>query len=614
MSVIEFKPGPGEPARNSEESEEKLQRLRLRAQTDLMWLANEVLGYDFQENPHRGLVKCYLQCDQEHCSCGHRLDRHENKHSAFSVQPSADHFPQGRCTETGCSCNAGRKKTLPELDPKVKRRLILWPRGHFKTSMAAAAAVQLILNFPDIRIMILAGDLKESKKRLLEIKGHFENWGKDGKLQKLFPEFCSKIQGRRMGNSREFISPARQRKNLREGTLVVFSPKVLSTGTHFDVALIDDLVNQLNSRKAEGLQKSIDDFKAILPVIDPEGFIFASGTRYDFSDAYGWMQEQIEKEGLDNWLVSIRTCWKTRCKNPGCDHADFRHLDGGGRCWVEGCQCQHFESNGIREVLFPQVRTEDGRMIGFTEQILDNLLKELKEYPFGCQYENNPLVKSEQKFTEELLYSKVKHPIEVPKRGPIVLQIDIATGQDSRDDDMVIMASRIRNGRHHIIDCVSGHIPEDRQPVVICDLIQKYGPRVIFIEKKTGAGYLEVLIRLEAQRRKMPNLPQIELRSASNVKGAKEMRIGALLGYITQDRVWFMLGLPNWQKLEEQLLLFPRFKGHDDHADCLGLLLEAPTGFEYEALPEAQVPFFLRQPKEMQIPREHDGMPFGLNG
>src|SRR5947209_5838621 len=119
MSVIEF---PDKP------SDKKLERLRLRAKTDLMWLANEVLGYDFQEVPHRGLFNCYLKKDPE------------------------------------------QKKTLPELDKVKKRRLILWPRGHFKTSAAAVEAVQLILNFPDIRIMILAGDLKESKKRLEEIK------------------------------------------------------------------------------------------------------------------------------------------------------------------------------------------------------------------------------------------------------------------------------------------------------------------------------------------------------------------------------------------------------------------------------------------------------------
>jgi hypothetical protein len=554
--------------------------IRRRAKIDHLWLANEILGYDFQENPHRALFNSFLKKDPE------------------------------------------QKKTLPELDcdhlvhgtmvAGIKRRLTLWQRGAFKTSGIAVEACQLILNFPDIRIMILAGDLKESKKRLDEIKGHFENWGVDGKLQKLFPEFCSKVQGRKMGNAREFISPARKRKNLREPTLAVFSPKVLKTGTHFDVILIDDLVNELTCKTPQALQKSIDDYKSIVPVLEPEGYIYVTGTRYSFSDAYGYIQEQIQKEGMKNWLVSLRTCWITRCKVPGCDHADIRHLDGGGECGVPGCMCAKFESNGVQEVLFPQAKTRDGRTVGFTPEILENLRKELGPESFGCQYENNPLVSSQQKFTRELLYSKVRPKNQIPQRGPVVIQVDIAVSQSPGADDMVILVSRIRNGRHHIIDIVSGHIPEDQQPKVLCDLMLKYGPRAVFIEKKTGAQYLERLIIIEAQARKMRHLPVV-LVNADNSNNAKERRIGALLGYITADRVWFQYGLPNWDKLETQLLLWPKNQRRDDHADCLGLLLQSPTGFEYEAVPTDPVPCWLREQKQ-DMEAEHSGLPFGMIG
>jgi hypothetical protein len=611
MSVIEFPQGPKErPPQPPESEDAKLKRLRHRAKTDLMWLANEVLGYDFQENPHAGLFKCYLKKDPDGCRCGHQRVLHHP-------------FGAGRaCSESGCECKEFQQKTLNELDKDIKRRLILWPRGHFKTSAAAVEMVQLILNYPDIRIMILAGDLKESIVRLEEVKGHFENWGvpcgedgKDGKLHKLFPEFCSPIKGEKMGNKRKFVTPARIKKNLRQGTLEVFSPKVLKTGTHFDVAVIDDLVNELNCLTAEQLQKSIQQYKAVLPVIDPEGYVYVSGTRYDFSDCYGWIQETINAEGLKNWLVSVRVASKVRCAVKDCDHANFVHLDGGGQCSADGCKCQKFESSGVVEVLFPQVRTRDGKLIGFTPESLAKLRKELGPRDYGCQYENNPLVQEHQKFTRELLYSKVKPPVLIPTRGPVVIQIDIATGQEEKHDDMVIMSSRIRNGRHHLFDIEAGHIPEDRQPVVICDLIVKYAPRVIFIEKKTGAGYLETLIRMEAMRRKLRILPQIMLITPDNSKGAKNTRIGAILGYLTQDRVWFAYGMRNMEKLIQQLLVWPRSLLHDDLADCLGQLLQAPTGFEYDPLPEDPVPSWLREPKAEQESRpDREGLPFGLVG
>lgn len=580
----------------------KLERLRHRAKTDLMWLANEVLGYDFQENPHRGLFNCYLQPDVDNCRCGHRIDAH-----ALGGKCPGD-------IDKPCDCEKAQQKPLTELDKDKKRRLILWPRGHFKTSAAAAFAVQMILNYPDIRIMIMAGDLAESKVRLEEIKSYFENWGKDGKLQRLFPEFCSKVKGQKIGNSRKFISPARVRKGLRQPTLQVFSPKVLKTGTHFDMALIDDLVNELNSNTPAQLQKSIADYKAIVPVIDPEGYILVSGTRYDFSDAYGYILRKIAEENLAGWLVSIRVARKMRCATKGCNHANIEHLDGGGTCSSAGCKCDKFAPTGEWEILFPQVRCERGELIGFTAESLEKIKVELGPRMFGCQYENNPLVVEEVKFSRELLQSKVRHASKIPQRGVVVIQIDIATGQEERHDDMVIMVSRVRNGRHHLIDCVSGHIAEDRQPVVICDLILKYAPRVIYVEKKTGAGYLEVLIRIEAQRRGLRMLPQIELVKADNTKGAKDIRIGPILGYLTQDRVWFLLGMPNLEKLFQQLMLWPRAQLHDDHADCLGLLLQAPTGFDYEPLPEDPVPSWMREPKEQQEAPEHTGLPFGMLG
>lgn len=615
MPVIEFPERPPQPRAAAlhaatESDDAKLKRLRHRAKTDLMWLANEVLGYDFQENPHAGLFKCFLKKEPDVCRCNHHRDQHNCT------------TKKGSCSESGCGCTEFQQKTLNELDPVTKRRLILWPRGHFKTSAAAVEMVQLILNYPDIRIMILAGDLAEAKVRLEEVKGLFENWGvpcgeddKDGKLHKLFPEFCSPIKGEKMGNSRRFVTPARINKTLRQGTLQVFSPKVLKTGTHFDVAMVDDLVNELNSLKPEQLLKSIKQYKAILPVIDPEGYVYVSGTRYDFSDAYGYIQETIKTEGLKHWLVSVRVASKTRCSVKDCDHANFQHLDGNGQCGIEGCKCRKFESNGIVEVLFPQVRTRSGKLVGFTPETLEKLRQELGPRDYGCQYENNPLVQEDQKFTRELLYSKVKPLTVIPTRGPVVIQIDIATGQEERHDDMVIMSSRIKNGRHHLIDIEAGHIPEDRQPVVICDLIVKYAPRVIFIEKKTGAGYLETLIRMEAMRRKLRILPQIILVTPDNSKGAKHRRIGAILGYLTQDRVWFAYGMRNLEKLIQQLLIFPRSLLHDDLADTLGALLKSPTGFEYDPLPEDPIPAWLREPKQDQENGpDRGGLPFGLVG
>lgn len=269
----------------------------------------------------------------------------------------------------------------------------------------------------------------------------------------------------------------------------------------------------------------------------------------------------------------------------------------------------------MREVLFPQTRTRDGRTIGFTAETLEKLKKELGPEVFGCQYENNPLAGGQQKFTKEILYSLQVPPWKIPRRGPIVIQVDTAISQNKRADDMVIIVSRLWGGRHHIIDCVGGKIPPENQAPIICDLILKYGPRAVFIEKKAGAQYLERLIVIEAKSRNIQHLP-LEMQDAENTPEAKTIRIDALLAYIVAGRLYFMLGLPNWDKIEQQLLLHPKSQLHDDFADCLARLFQSPTGFETMQMPPEPLPFWLRETKqETQEPTVRDSpLPFGLNG
>src|SRR5437870_3617043 len=94
--------------------------VRLKCKTDKLFLSH-MLGYDFQEDVHSDLFANYLQIDQT--------------------------------------------KNLYDQD-EIKSRLVLWPRGHYKTSSAVVEMVQLILNFPDIRILLMSGTLKNTKNLL----------------------------------------------------------------------------------------------------------------------------------------------------------------------------------------------------------------------------------------------------------------------------------------------------------------------------------------------------------------------------------------------------------------------------------------------------------------
>ena len=54
-----------------------------------------------------------------------------------------------------------------------KERLLLVPRGGFKSSIDMADCVQWIINFPEVTILVLTGVLSLANDFVAEIKGHF---------------------------------------------------------------------------------------------------------------------------------------------------------------------------------------------------------------------------------------------------------------------------------------------------------------------------------------------------------------------------------------------------------------------------------------------------------
>jgi len=171
---------------------------------------------------------------------------------------------------------------------------------------------------------------------------------------------------------------------------------------------VDDLVHENNYRNTKALEKCYEDFLSLIPLLEPTGYLAMTGTRYSFGDTYGMIIEQAKIAGEASlWRFSIRDCWSVgNCKN--CGHPEVYHNRAVNilqpPCGLAvACECPGFESDGVRRVLFPQVRTRDGRMFGFTVDILDNIKKDIGPALFANQYENNPLAADTQTFTETMI-------------------------------------------------------------------------------------------------------------------------------------------------------------------------------------------------------------------
>src|SRR5262249_4213148 len=139
--------------------------------------------------------------------------------------------------------------------------------------------------FPDVRILIASGVREHAMSMLGAVKAAFQY---NEAIRFLFPELCpdaKKVED--WGKLVAFVCPGRKDKKLREPTCSIASPDAAVASTHYEILKFDDLVNETNSRTAEGLKQVINWFKLTNPLLEPYGYRDVIGTRYDFSDLYG---------------------------------------------------------------------------------------------------------------------------------------------------------------------------------------------------------------------------------------------------------------------------------------------------------------------------------------
>jgi len=534
-------------------------RDRLRCKTDPIFLS-EILNLDLQENPHRALFAQFLK-----------------------IRPGVP---------------------LPELDQFKKKRMILWPRGHFKTVSIRVFETQLILNYPDIRICFLTGGDDLAKVQLSALKQVFER--PTERFRYLFPEFVFVSRQNKkskqwedfqdeMGNAHRFIVPARTSTVFAEPTFWISTAKTVKAGSHADVIVVDDLVNEINSRSATQLEKSYQDYLAICPLLEPTGYIVMTGTRYSFGDAYERIQEQAQEAGeMSVWSFSIRDCWSVgNCKN--CKCAEVFHDRSVNilqpPCTSAGCQCRGFESDSDRGVLFPQTKTRDGRFIGFTVDTLEKIKAELGVQVFANQYLNQPLAAETQTFTETMIGAQTLHDIKLIP-GYLVASTfvvgDLAYGNEETNDMSVLYVCRKLQGRLYVFDCRAGRwqSAELVDNIVRLCLDVNCRPSIIFLEKTLGAEHLQNLVKARAIQIGLQNVP-IQWIKPNQRKGAKGIRIGNIQEALKSKRLFLYSGMPYYQELVNQLVKHPRTK-HDDFADTLGRVIEAPTGYETEPIHQVQ--------------------------
>lgn len=451
-----------------------------------------------------------------------------------------------------------------------KQRLLLVPRGGFKSTINMADTVQWIISFPEITVLVLSGVLKLAEKFIGEIKSHFtledgsaeynglffpkknfrpkEMDGHFSSFQMLFAEHCVPVED---GKASEFQTPAVPAKG-KEPSVFAASIEQNLAGFHVAVLKLDDVVtneNSLTNDRIKAVNKQVSINQAML---HPYGFYDKIGTWYDINDTYGVdikNSKKYENQGLTFPMkIYIRPAW-----------------------WA---------NEAARKAgKIPEEMTKSDYDLWFNEpgQLTYEFLAEkfITDEYFPIKYLNDPTQLHAVKFPRELL---VRHTItanEVPGTGMIVTAIDTAYSQQSWADYTVIITAVIYGGRFFVIDMKRGRYNEYELPAMIASTALQWKPKVICIE---DTGKAEKYVQREAYREMDKLKVRVPLRMVSLGQGtskkSKAAKAGPVLRYIGDGRLKFVNTCPSLEELYTELSNFgTASQTHDDIVDALAIMV-----------------------------------------
>lgn len=472
-----------------------LQQVALRCKTDLYFLDKEILGYSKME-PH---------VHQELCDY------------TTSVLPNPPDI-----------------EARDGFDPKKNLLLLLMPRGTFKSSVVTIGfTLQMILNEPNIRILIDSETFGKSKAFLREILDHLINNEKYREIFKaihgVYP--YTKKSEMKLWTDSEVILPCRNVPK-KEPTISCAGIDVTKNGMHYDLIICDDLHSERNVTNKEQIEQVIDHYKLAFSLLDPGRPMIVIGTRWDYSDLY---QHIIDFEQEDFNIL------KKAAYNP----------DG--------------------SLFFPEV---------LSEEELSKIRRRQGTGIFSKQYLNEPVSDENATFKRDQI---IRKPWAEVEGRPMnwYLSVDPSYFDPRGTTSYGDFAAMVLAGMDYQKDLYVRHIV--REKMTYSELINKIFE--IYTDKKfkdirnmkiiletIGTKSLSFELANE-QKRRNTWLPVQEIRSRST---NKEERIRGLAPFYEYGHIFHVKECPQLEELEYELLHFPTGR-HDDVIDALATILEVAS-------------------------------------
>lgn len=428
-------------------------------------------------------------------------------------------------------------------------QLVLLPRGHLKSKLAAYRVAWWITKHPEATVMYLSATADLAEKQLYQIKQILDS----PIYRRYWPEMILPDEGKREKWAVAEIAvdhPKRKLEGIRDSTVKAVGLNANFTGFHADVVVLDDMVVPANAYTEEGREKVAAIYSQLASIENPDAQEWVVGTRYHPRDIY---------DTILNLKAEI--------------------FDDSGELIEEAEIYEVFqrvvETNG--EFLWPRQTRADGKTFGFDQRILAQIKGKYVDYTqFYSQYYNNPnsseLAKigpeKFQYYERKLLENKEGDWYIKGRKLNIYAAIDFAFSLRKKADYTALVVIGVDHlGNFYVLDIdrfKTNRIVEYFNHIVTAQ--QKWNFRKLRAE--VTVAQRTIVNELKESYLKPNGLPlSIDEHNPTRHEGDKEERISAILEPKYDNlQVWHYRG-GNCQTLEEELVM--AHPPHDDVKDAL---------------------------------------------
>src|SRR4030042_5057745 len=174
-----------------------------------------------------------------------------------------------------------------------KKILLLLPRGTFKSSVVTVGySLYRIANDPGDRILIGNATYPMATQFLGQIKNHLT---RNNDFKDVFGDFSTNAD--QWKEDKIFISREKSFEQ-KEPTIWAQGVGANVVGSHFNIAILDDLVNDQNIGTKDQIEKVKQYYRGVLDLVDPDASgqrkVIIIGTTWHWDDLYAWIQETPE--------------------------------------------------------------------------------------------------------------------------------------------------------------------------------------------------------------------------------------------------------------------------------------------------------------------------------